>query len=132
MKREVIMERIYLATPYSATSDHLKDQRFKFITKMASRFLTDGKNCFSPITNSHLLHLYSPSELPGDWQTWEQIDRQYIDDCDSIYVACLPGWDTSIGVGAEVEYALSIGKCVHLIPAKLAADYTFGRVKLFI
>jgi len=132
MKREVNMEKIYLAVPYSAISDHLKDQRFKFITKMAARFVIDEINCYSPITNSHLLHLYSPGKLPGDWQTWAEINRQYIDDCDSIYVACLPGWDMSEGVQVEIKYAISIGKCVHLIPAKLAADYTFGRVKLFI
>jgi hypothetical protein len=125
------MKRIYLATPYSAKSEHLKEQRFEFITKLAARFVMDGINCYSPITNSHLLNKYSP-ELPCDWETWREIDFAYIDSSDELYVACLSGWEESVGVQAEIKYAVSIGKTVVLMPAWLCASYMKGGVSIFM
>lgn len=66
---------------------------------------------FCPIAYSHQ---FVEHGLGGDWNFWMGFDLDFIDRCDRLYVANMDGWEKSVGVQAELRYALSRGIEVKL------------------
>lgn len=103
----------YLASPYSPkgtlaagwTPEGVKDMRFKEAARAAAWLMKEDPklNVFSPIVNSHVLHV--EGHLGGDWAFWEKIDTDYIYLSDVLIVLCIPGWRESTGVTEEIEIA---------------------------
>lgn len=99
---------IYLASPYTAY-EHGRDRAFVEVSLLASRLMDAGVNVFCPIAHSH-----SIEELAmqfGDWDKrgsgpfWLKQDFAVLQHCDELWVYKMPGWDTSYGVGKEIEFA---------------------------
>jgi len=105
----------YLACPYSHKDPKVKAERCVFADSATAYLINIKKwNVFSPITHSHPLSL---SGLRGDWEFWQKIDVEYLRLSERVVVLQLPGWDTSVGVTAEVEIAKQMGIPIHyLIP----------------
>lgn len=108
------MKKIYLAIPYSG----MEESSFKQATEATAKLIeaNNNLNIFSPITHSHPLTKVEGVKLPGNWEYWEQIDYQYIDFADEVWVL-IPeeGYDkvtASTGVTAEINYAILQGKLV--------------------
>lgn len=104
---------VYLASPYSGSME-LQQKRFEEVARafawLTNHYSEDKLFFYSPIASCHpinLLHL-----LPGDWNYWSDYDKLMIDRSDEVWVLCIDGWDKSVGVTAEREYALSVGKKV--------------------
>jgi len=96
---------VYLACPYSHDSDEVVDARAAVATVIAGRLTRDaGLSVFSPITHSHEM-VRECERMPNDWDFWETIDRDYLRVSHQILVVDLPGWEQSVGVTAEREYA---------------------------
>ena len=61
---------------------------------------------------------HHPVAMVGDLQTdadpWWDINKEYINRCDELWVLCLNGWDLSKGVRDEIDYAELIGKPIKL------------------
>lgn len=95
----------YLAGPYSHEYDEVKNFRYECLTKAAAWLMTSNPswNVFSPITSSHPLHVIG--NMRGDWKFWKRIDTQYLRLSRRMVVLTLPGWDTSVGVTAELKIA---------------------------
>ena len=74
-----------------------------------------GNIVFSPIAHSHPIAVQC--ELPLGWDFWHQFDKAFIDWCDALIVLKLPGWDTSVGVNAEIKIAEEMGKPVEYMEA---------------
>lgn len=69
------MKKIYLAIPYSG----MQESSYEQATELTAKIIKEGLgNVFSPITHSHPLHK-SSVKLPGDWQFWEAVDKQFLD-----------------------------------------------------
>lgn len=96
-------ELIYLASPYSHLNDSVKQERFESVNKVAAKLMSDGFYIFSPI--SHTRPIEIAGNLPGDWKYWEGYDRAIISACKGLMVLKLSGWETSIGVNAEINIA---------------------------
>jgi nucleoside 2-deoxyribosyltransferase len=93
---------IYLASPYSHPSAHVRQQRFEAACRAAAALLRAGIPVFSPIAHSHPIAQHG---LPDTWEFWRSIDREYLRRCRALVVLRLSGWDTSVGVQAEIELA---------------------------
>lgn len=95
----------YLAVPYTHKNERVMQERFELVTRAAG-WLTEkyGWTVFSPITHSHVIHKLCPG-VPGDWQTWQKIDYDFMDCSCRFVVLTVPGWSQSIGVTAERAYA---------------------------
>jgi len=94
---------IYVATPYSHTDPEVRIKRFEEVNKFSAKLLAAGINCFSPISHSHPIAVSGGAEV--SWQFWEQFDKEFLDHCEGMIVYMQDGWDKSVGVNAEVQYA---------------------------
>ena len=103
---------IYLASPYSHEDKKVEQQRFDAACEAAACFVNKGIKVFSPIAHSHQLTSHGAR---GDWEYWKEFDLGMINVCDSMYVLTLDGWRDSVGVQAEIDYALSHGLTVRLV-----------------
>lgn len=108
------MKLVYLASPYTHPDLAVRIARFDAAALAAAEIIKAGLNVFSPIVHSHPL---VPHGLNGDWKTWEAIDHDWIARCDEVWVLELRGWERSVGVRAEIEFADSIGRFVRCLNA---------------
>lgn len=111
---------IYLATPYTSYDpDHEKAfavQRERYLKARAAQIelLSVGTHVYSPIVACH----YLTGILGHTFQDWQAYNYNLIDRCDELWVLRLPGWDNSVGVLAEIHYALEHNKPVSYLNAK--------------
>lgn len=99
------MNKIYLAIPYTG----MQESSYRQANLASVLILNKGHNVFSPITHSHPLTLIDQYEIPHTWEYWQNIDYQFIDWADEVWVL-IPeeGFQpivNSIGVQAEIKYA---------------------------
>lgn len=100
-------ELIYLASPYSHPDPVVRQMRSEAVCKVAGKLFRDGLMVFCPIAHSHPICVYG--ECSGGFDFWEAYDRLMLSKCSALYVCCLQGWDASIGVQAEIEFAKELG-----------------------
>jgi hypothetical protein len=101
----------YLASPYSHKDPAIKKRRAEMVTESAVDLLHLGIFVFAPISYNEPWEKYN---LPGDWNFWQDFDKTFVSRCDGgIIVLMLDGWDKSVGVTAEIEFAKSIGLPVY-------------------
>ena len=100
------MKYIYLAGPYSHENPRVMAIRETLLTVTAAYYIERGYNVFSPITESS--EYQRRGGLKGCWDFWGERDKQIISKVDEVWVLNLPGWEKSIGVSAEIEFANSI------------------------
>lgn len=102
---------MYLAAPYSDPEPIVIQRRANQIDEITAELLRNGFHVFSPITHCHWLA--KNYGLPTGWEFWKEYDERMIRACDSVTVLQMEGWQTSVGVSAEVSYATKLGKYVH-------------------
>jgi hypothetical protein len=121
---------VYLATPYSYKHadptfvEAVKELRFQACTRASGWLMnTYGWNVFSPITHSHPMHKFCPN-IRGDWEFWKKVDLEYIALSNKIVVLCLPGWEKSTGVTAELTEARRLDiPVIYMRPAPAPRGY---------
>lgn len=105
------MKRIYLALPYSG----MRESSYEQATTAACLVLEMGCNVFSPITHGHAMA--EIKDLPTDWDFWEEIDKQFIEWADEVWVLIpregLEKVRDSRGVIAEIAYAKVLNRPVR-------------------
>lgn len=113
---------IYCASPYSAkntTNEKIKslieETRAIAITQIIGK-LEDKHECafIGPITQSHHTGQYR-KKRDGAFEQYKNIDLTYISICDEVWVVMLPGWEESVGVTTEVQFANEKGIPVKYI-----------------
>jgi hypothetical protein len=102
------MNKIYLACPYTHESENVRIVRFLAANRAAGKLMAEGNVVFSPISMSH--PIANVCNLPGEWDFWKRQDFPFLDWADELRVVCMPGWDDSVGVKAEVEHFAALGK----------------------
>lgn len=94
---------IYLASPYSDPDPAVEEMRFKEVCKYAVALMNEGGvNIFCPIAHSHPLVEFG---APTHWEYWAPFDYKLLESSDELWVLQLPGWDSSVGVAAEIKFA---------------------------
>lgn len=95
---------VYLACPYSNPDPQVMEARFEQANRLAAELISQGFKVFSPISHSHPIHKYG---LPASWEFWRDFDFTYLALSHTVIVLCLPGWKESVGVQAEIAFAVS-------------------------
>jgi len=110
---------IYLASPYTHPDPAIRQQRFVAVCKATAAMTRNGEHVFSPIAHSHPLVEHG-GLTDVTWDFWEKIDHNFIELCSDFSVLTLPGWEGSIGVSAEIEFAKNLGRTItYLHPETL-------------
>lgn len=94
----------YLASPYSHKNKSIRYKRFIDITTIAAKLFNEGHILFCPITQSH--NLADTGMLEGSWEFWERVDLAFLAKSEELYVVTMDGWKESVGVGAEIDFAI--------------------------
>ena len=105
-------KKIYLAVPYSHTSDLIREMRVAQVDAKAAELMEAGYLIFSPISHSHPISKYTNKD-PQDHAFWLEQDFWILHMCDEVHILCLEGWEGSYGVRAEIEEAEKLGLDVH-------------------
>jgi nucleoside 2-deoxyribosyltransferase len=102
---------LYLASPYSHGDWKARNDRYLAVCDMAGKLMARGFHVFSPIAacyQSAVMH-----QLPKGFEYWRDFDLRMMRACDAVYVHQIDGWDTSVGVADELEYAKALGLPVY-------------------
>lgn len=60
---------------------------------------------FLPITSSYVTQKLV-RKLDGEFAAWAAVDLTWISSCDEVWVLQMDGWDQSVGVLAEIDFAV--------------------------
>lgn len=111
----------YLATPYSHKSPIIQEDRFIYACKLAGYLIMRGVHAFSPIAHSHPINIYG--HIGGGWKVWKDYDLKMLSRCDILLVAEMPEWEKSVGMQAEIDYALAAGMAIVRLSTATLASY---------
>jgi len=105
----------YLASPYAHPDPKVRERRYLAAMDVVVDSMVGGGDIvlYSPIVHNHPSSLRY--DLPRDWEFWKKIDFPMLERCDTLFVLTIPGWEHSVGVTAEIEFAQQLGKQVELI-----------------
>lgn len=107
----------YLASPYSHQSAYVRHDRALMAREATYQALQQGFVTFSPIHATHdLAVLHS---MPKDAAWWESYNDRFLAPAEGVIVLMLDGWQQSVGVRAEIDYALRAkkpGRILYMCP----------------
>jgi Domain of unknown function (DUF1937) len=104
---------IYLASPYSHPDPEVREQRFQTVCKVAAKLMSKGHLIFCPIAHTHPLVIHG--QLATGWEFWDKYDRAILSKCSEFWVVCLAGWQTSVGVQAEMAIAKELNLPIRFV-----------------
>jgi hypothetical protein len=88
-----------MASPYSLY-ERGRDVAHRHACRIAARQRAAGYCVYSPIVHGHCLAAHMQS--PGDTEFWLAQERPMMDAACGIMIAMMPGWESSVGVAAEL------------------------------
>jgi hypothetical protein len=94
---------IYLAAPYSATTEAETEERMEVFSRVMARLIKDGEVVVSPLV-CHYIRKHG--DLPGDWNFWQDYSRTLLKSCSELVIIDMPGWTESTGVRGEINFAI--------------------------
>lgn len=98
---------IYLAVPYSHSNPAVRAFRFEMVNFVAGKMMAAGELVLSPISHTHPIAL--EVDLPVSYEYWKKNCEAWMSVCRKLVVLRLDGWDTSVGVTAEIKLAEELG-----------------------
>lgn len=117
------MSFIFLASPYSHQSKRMLHTRYLEALD-ASAWLVAAKReiVLSPIVLCHeMARLHS---LPTDAGYWKEMNTAFLRVSACIYVLCSDGWEDSIGVQEEIDWAIENNRGVWYMIPTLDGQYS--------
>jgi hypothetical protein len=116
----------YLALPYSHKSERVMAERAAISDFIFSELTKEGRIIYAPISSCH--HVAVKYGLPRDWMFWADMGRFFVGASMRLLVIPLKGWETSIGLAAEIEIAKENG--IEIVFLDLEHYMTkFGQVR---
>jgi len=97
---------VYLGCPYSMGETSNADDRslrYEQVTRAANILFRSGLNVYSPITHHHQVQKHRPTKMTT--REWLQLDFGYLRHCEMLFVLKLDGWEKSLGLISEIEFA---------------------------
>jgi hypothetical protein len=97
---------IYLAAPYSSSNPDVVAERIRLFLAADAELTRHGYQTVSP------LYKHFICDQPGvgaDWQYWQDYSIELMTLCSRLFVLCIPGWQDSDGVAAEIDLANTLG-----------------------
>lgn len=93
----------YLATPYTHKSRQVMDLRAVISDIIACELTNQGRLIYAPISSWH--HVACKYTMPTDAKFWEELNLSFLARCEKLVVIMTPGWDISVGVADEINFA---------------------------
>jgi hypothetical protein len=97
---------LYLASPYTHQDKKIMHERYLLVDKAAARLLKLGVMTYPPIAMNARWNQYEAFD--HTWKAWETFDKNLLERCDGLLVLMIDGWERSIGIASEIEYARSL------------------------
>ena len=94
---------IYLASPYMDDCELIRKKRYLEVAEVTAALIKRGRHVFSPIVFCHPMAL--KYDLPKDYDFWIGYNEAMLKVCNALYVLCINGIDTSVGVNREIIIA---------------------------
>jgi hypothetical protein len=113
---------IYLASPYSSTNPGLVQFRYTETERVTAELLMYGIPVYSPIVHCH--HLATAHGIPTDAEFWYRYNMRMLSPAKKLLVLKLDGWEKSIGIRGEMDYARTHGKPIMYIAPHEVAHYS--------
>ena len=104
------MKVVYVAGPYTAATEELKQVNIRMASITARELWANGCSVICPHLNTRDFEL-APETSSLSHNVWIEGDLAIIARCDAVVL--LPGWEGSHGARQEVLYALQKGKPVY-------------------
>jgi len=98
---------IYLANPYTHKSKKVMRERYLKVDKAAAHLFKLGVMTYPPIALNARWTKYE--DFGHSWEAWEAYDKNFLERCDGLLVLMLDGWEKSVGVQSEIDYARELG-----------------------
>ncbi len=95
----------YLAAPYWHHEESIRKERLELVNKVAAKLIEQGETIFSPLTYEAGIKRYLPATIEYDSGFWHNFDLTFLAKCDRLIVLTLEGWEESVGVTLEIEFA---------------------------
>lgn len=99
---------IYLASPYSHENSIIRELRYHQVLLHCETRMKEGKSIFSPIVYGHQFAVNF--DFPYAAKTWEFFNFEMLGAANKVEVLLLDGWDESLGVETEIDWAQRFGK----------------------
>jgi len=103
------MGLMYLASPLTHADPLVRFSRQYQARRHTKWLIKKGVNVFSPIAYTAAIGL---NDLPFDWNYWGRMCLEQVAAAQAVLVLMIPGWDTSVGVTAEIAHARKLRKPV--------------------
>ncbi len=107
----------YLATPYSRFPGGI-EAAFVAACRVVADLLKSGVSAYSPIAHTHPVAMHGGID-PLDHSIWIPFDAPMMAAADCCIVAMLPSWETSYGIGVEIDAFRKAGKPVLYLDHKM-------------
>lgn len=105
---------IYLASPYSDRDPEVEELRYQAAYSHVRLAFSRKEIIFSPIVYCH--QYYINRHTPGDFSFWQNFNEEMLLRATRLRVLRIAGWETSIGVTAEIAFASRSGITVEFTP----------------
>ncbi len=102
---------LYLASPYSHEKKEVEEVRYEANLHVASQLFRLGHIVYSPIVAWH--EAAKRHRLPTGYGAYQELNKFFIEQMQEFWVLDLAGWEKSIGVQAETNYAIFLFKPVR-------------------
>lgn len=98
---------IYIASPYSHPEKDVRDARVRAAAAYAARLFNLNVPCYSPI--AHWAPIADAFSLPHGIDAYWSQDEAVLQFARAVHVLELPGWQESVGVAREIDFAKANG-----------------------
>lgn len=117
MPNEIIqLQKVYLGCPYTHEDPVVRKNRYDAVTKATCWLINQDLLVYSPISYTH--HLCLVGGYDFKFETWEELDKSFLEWADSMVVLQLPGWERSMGIEEEVGIISFMGKTIAYLRAE--------------
>lgn len=104
---------IYLGSPYSHVDPVVREARYLAAAEALVTLLKCDVWTYSPIVHCH--ELAKTWQMPTDADFWLKYNTAMLEAAHSLSVLTIRGWEQSIGLKGEIEYAVKRGKPVNYL-----------------
>ena len=107
------MSFTYLASPYTKYPRG-REEAFELVCNKAAELMLKGEKIFCPIAHSHPIEdLGMVDKQSGDF--WLEQDFAIMSHANKLKVYTMEGWDSSVGVLREIDFAKKHGIPIEYI-----------------
>lgn len=96
---------IYIASPYTHKDESVIAERYNLVEKFTAHMLNKNLAVYSPIVHCH--YIAKNHKLPTDFNFWKTYNIAMLSSATELYVLRLKDWEKSVGVAAEIQYAIN-------------------------